>query len=442
MFEGLTNRLEGIFKKLRERGILDEKDVTSALKEVRIALLEADVNFRVVKDLIERIKERAIGQEVLKSLTPGQQVIKIVHEELTRLMGETEKNIHLSPNPPTIIMLVGLQGSGKTTTAGKLGRRFKKEGRRPLLVAADTRRPAAIEQLATLSSQIGIDFYGTKGGDDPFRVCDDAFLKAKKEGFDPVIMDTAGRLHIDDVLLNELKRIRERISPHEILLVADAMTGQDAVNIAKRFDEVLDLTGIILTKMDGDARGGAALSMMAITGKPIKLIGVGEKLDLLEPFYPERMASRILGMGDILSIIEKAQESIEKEEALRLEKKLRTDSFTLEDFRDQLKMVKKMGPLDQFLDLIPGIGRFRSEINIDEREFIKIEAIIDSMTKKERGNYAIINGSRRKRIALGSGTTVSDVNRVLKQFVQTKKMIKALSGKGGLGIAKEVMKWR
>lgn len=442
MFEGLTNKLEGIFKKLRGRGILKEEDVLSALKEVRMALLEADVNFKVVRDLVERIRERAVGQEVLKSLTPGQQVIKIVHEELTRLMGETQKKIYLSPNPPTVIMLVGLQGSGKTTTAGKLAGIFKKEGRRPLLVAADTQRPAAIEQLLSLSSQIGVDFYGTREGDNPINICENAFGKGKKEGFDPVIIDTAGRLHIDEGLMDELKRIREKTIPQEILLVADAMTGQDAVNIAKRFDESLDLTGIILTKMDGDARGGAALSMMAVTGKPIKLIGVGEKLDLLEPFHPERMASRILGMGDILSIIEKAEASIEKEEALRLEKKLRTDSFTLEDFRSQLKQMKKMGPLDQILDLIPGIGKIKSGINIDDREFMKVEAIIDSMTRKERSNYAIINGSRRKRIAFGSGTTVTDVNRVLKQFIQVKKMMKVFSGKGGLNIAREVMKWR
>jgi signal recognition particle subunit SRP54 len=442
MFEGLSNKLDGIFRKLRGRGILKEEDVIAVLKEVRMALLEADVNFKVVKDLVERIKERAIGQEVMKSLTPGHQVVRIVHEELTKLMGGNQRKIYLSPNPPTAIMLVGLQGSGKTTTAGKLAKGFKKEGRRPLLVAADTQRPAAIEQLSTLSSQISVDFYGTKEKDNPLSVCENAFLKGKREGFDPVIMDTAGRLHIDDDLMNELKSIKEKIHPYEILLVADAMTGQDAVNIAKRFDEVLDLTGIILTKMDGDARGGAALSMMAVTGKPIKMIGVGEKLDLLESFHPERMASRILGMGDVLSIIEKAEASIEKEEALELERRLRTDSFTLDDFRTQLKQMRKMGPLDHILDLIPGIGRFKSEVNIDDRELIKVEAIIDSMTKKERANYAIINGSRRKRIARGSGTTVTDVNRVLKQFVQMKRMMKAFSGKGGLRAMKEVMRWR
>lgn len=442
MFEGLSNKLEGIFKKLRGRGILKEEDVLSALKEIRMALLEADVNFKVVKDFVEKIKERAIGQEVMKSLSPGQQVVKIVHEELTRLMGGSHNKIYLSPNPPTVIMLVGLQGSGKTTTAGKLAKGFKKEGRRPLLVAADTQRPAAIEQLSLLSSQIGVDFYGTKEKDDPLRVCEDAFLKAKREGFDPVIMDTAGRLHIDDALMDELKRIKERIPPYEILLVADAMTGQDAVNIAKRFDDAIKLTGIILTKMDGDARGGAALSMMAVTGKPIKLIGVGEKLDLLEPFHPERMASRILGMGDVLSIIEKAEASIEREEALKLERSLRTDSFTLEDFRSQIRQMRRMGPLDQILDLIPGMGKFRSDIELDDRELTKVEAIINSMTKKERANYAIINGSRRKRIALGSGTNVTDVNKVLKQFIQIKKLIKAFRGKGGLRTMKEVMKWR
>lgn len=442
MFEGLSNKLEGIFRKLRGRGILKEEDVLAALKEIRMALLEADVNFRVVRDFIEKIKERAVGQEVLESLTPGQQVVKIVHEELARLMGGSNKKINLSPNPPTAIMLVGLQGSGKTTTAGKLARVFKKEGRRPLLVAADTQRPAAIEQLSSLSSQIGVDFFGTKERDDPVRVCEEAFTKGRREGFDPIIMDTAGRLHIDNALMDELKRIKEKTRPFEILLVADAMTGQDAVNIAQKFNETIGITGIILTKMDGDARGGAALSMMAVTGKPIKLIGVGEKLDLLEPFHPERMSSRILGMGDVLSIIEKAEASMEKEEALRLEKSVRTDSFTLEDFRIQLKQMKKMGPLDQILDLIPGIGRLKSDIEIDEKELIKVEAVINSMTRKERANYAIINGSRRKRIAHGSGTGVSDVNSVLKQFVQIKKMMKAFSGKGGLKIAREVMKWR
>jgi len=442
MFEGLSNRLEGIFKRLRGRGILKEGDVLSAMKEIRMALLEADVNFRVVKDFVERTKERAIGQDVMKSLSPGQQVVKIVHEELTRLMGGGHNRIYLSPNPPTVIMLVGLQGSGKTTTAGKLGRVFKKEGRRPLLVAGDTQRPAAIEQLSLLSSQIEVDFYGTREKDDPVRVCEDALFKAKREGFDPVIIDTAGRLHVDDTLMDELRRIKERISPYEIILVADAMTGQEAVNIAKRFDEAINLTGIILTKMDGDARGGAALSMMAVTGKPIKLIGVGERLDLLEPFHPERMASRILGMGDVLSIIEKAEASIEREEAIKLEKSLRTDSFTLEDFRIQIGQMRRMGPLDQIIDLIPGIGRFRPDVVIDDRELIRVEAIINSMTKKERANYAIINGSRRKRIALGSGTNVTDVNRVLKQFVQIKKMIKAFRGKGGLRAMKEVMRWQ
>lgn len=441
MFERLSSKLEEVFKRLRARGILKEEDVLTSLKEIRMALLEADVNFKVVKDLTDKIKERAIGQEVMKSLIPGQQVLKIVYEELTGLMGKSHRRIHLSPKAPTVIMLVGLQGSGKTTTAGKLAKGFKKEGRRPLLVAADTRRPAAREQLFTIGSQIGVDVYGTTEKDDPIKICRDAVIKSKREGFDPVIMDTAGRLHIDESLMDELKKIKEETYPYEIILVADAMTGQDAVNIAQRFNEVLDLTGIILTKMDGDARGGAALSMMAVTGKPIKAIGVGEKLDILEPFHPERMASRIIGMGDVLSIIERTEASIEKEDAIRLEKKLRTDSFTLEDFRDQLRRIRRMGPLSEILDLIPGIGKLRSEINIDEKELIKVEAIINSMTKKERLNYAIINGSRRKRIAKGSGTGVTDVNKVLKQFIEMKRMMKVFKG-GGLKMAREVMRWR
>ncbi len=435
MFETLTNKLESIFKKLKGKGLLKEEDVEIALKEIRLALLEADVNFKVVKDFTQRIKEKAIGEKVLESLTPGQQVVKIVNEELCELLGKTNTKIQLAPNPPTVLMMVGLHGSGKTTTAAKLAKNFKKEGRRPMLVAADIQRPAAIDQLIQLGSQIDVSVYYSRESKDSVALCEESIKKAKTDARDIVILDTAGRLHIDESLMTELSTIRERISPKEVLLVVDAMTGQDAVNIAKNFDEKVDIDGIILTKMDGDARGGAALSMRTITGKPIKFIGVGEKLDMLEPFYPERIASRILGMGDVLSLIEKAQKSFDMKEAEKLQKTILEESFTFDDLRDHLKKLRSMGSLDNILSMIPGFNKIKN-LDIDERELIKVEAIINSMTKKERRNHHIIDGSRRRRIALGSGTIVADVNRVIKQYIEMKKMLKMFKGKKGIKMPK------
>ncbi len=433
MFEVLSEKLGNIFKKLKGRGLLREEDITEALKEIKIALLEADVNFKVVKDFIEIVKIRAVGKEVIESITPGQQVVKIVHDELTNLMGRSHSRIHLSHSPPTVLMLIGLHGSGKTTTAAKLAKGFKKDGRKPMLIALDTVRPAAIEQLMSLGSQIGVPVYGTRLGDNALMVLADAIKKAKSDGMDIVILDTAGRLHIDEELMKELEDIKRESKPKEILLVADAMTGQDAVNIAKAFNERLDISGIILTKMDGDARGGAALSMVATTGKPIKFIGVGEKIDLLEPFHPERMAGRILGMGDIVSLVERAHEAMDMEEAVNLQKKLKEDSFTFEDLINQIRQIRRMGPLENILSMIPGLSKHlsRSIGTVDEREIIKVEAIIDSMTRQERKNYVIITSSRKRRIARGSGTTVADVNRLLKQYLEMKKMLKLFkSGRG------------
>ncbi|MBM4141125.1 MAG: signal recognition particle protein [Nitrospira sp.] len=435
MFETLSNKLESIFKKLKGKGLLKEEDIDSALKEIRLVLLEADVNFKVVKDFILKIKEKAIGKEILESLTPGQQVIKIVNEELCELLGKSNSRIQLSPNPPTIIMMVGLHGSGKTTTAAKLARIFKKEGRRPMLVAADLQRPAAIDQLVTLGSQIDVPVYHSKQLKDPVTLCEESLKHARIEARDIVILDTAGRLHIDDSLMTELRKIKERVPPKEVIFVADAMTGQDAVNISRNFNEQIGIDGIILTKMDGDARGGAALSIRAITGKPIKFIGVGEKIDMLEPFHPERIASRILGMGDVLSLIEHAQKSFDQKEAEQLQKAIMDESFTFDDLKDQLKKLRTMGPLENILSMIPGVNKMKN-IDVDEKELIKIEAIINSMTKKERRNHAIINGSRRRRIAMGSGTTVPDVNRVVKQYVEIKKMLKMFKGKKGFKLPK------
>ncbi|MGB9715263.1 MAG: signal recognition particle protein [Thermodesulfovibrionales bacterium] len=435
MFETLSNKLEAIFKRLKGKGLLKEEDVDIALKEIKLALLEADVNFKVVKDFIQKVREKSIGKEVLESLTPGQQVIKIVNDELCELLGSTNSRIQLSPNPPTVIMMVGLHGSGKTTTAAKLARNFKKEGRRPMLVAADLQRPAAIDQLVTLGSQIDVPVFFSKEIKDPVVLCEESIKKSRLDARDIVILDTAGRLHIDDSLMDELRNIKERVSPKEVILVADAMTGQDAVNIAKNFDERVGIDGIILTKMDGDARGGAALSIRAVTGKPIKFIGVGEKLNMLEPFYPERIASRILGMGDVLSLIEKAQKSFDEKEAERLQKKIIDESFTFEDLREQLKKIRSMGPLENILNMIPGFNKIKN-LDVDEKELVKVEAIINSMTKKERMNHAIINGSRRRRIAMGSGTTVADVNRVIKQYIEIKKMLKMFKGKKGFKLPK------
>ena len=432
MFDSLSGKLETVFKKLRGRGVLKEDDVKEALREVRLSLLEADVNFKVVRDFIGRVQERAVGQEVLSSLTPGQQVVKIVHEELVALLGGTQAKLFLSPNPPTVVMLVGLQGSGKTTTAGKLAKNFKKDGRRVMLVPADTRRPAAVQQLKTLAKQIGVDAYESDQTD-PVIICRDAVKQAASSLYEVVILDTAGRLQIDEPLMEELRLVKAGVKPHEVLFVADAMTGQEAVNIASKFNADLGFDGVVLTKLDGDARGGAALSVRAVTGKPLKFVGMGEKLDALEPFHPDRMASRILGMGDVLSLIEKAQETVDQEEALKLAKKLKKNSFDLDDFRNQLKQVKKMGGIQSIMGMIPGLGKMKMpDSDVSEKELTKVDAIISSMTPKERTDYTMINGSRRARIAKGSGTQVQDVNRLLKQFAEMRKMMKSMtSGKMG-----------
>jgi signal recognition particle subunit SRP54 len=436
MFESLSEKLSRTFKKLRGQGKLTEKNIQEALKEVRMALLEADVNYKVVKKFVEDIRQSAMGQEVLDSLTPGQQVIKIVHDELIRLMGGSRQELNLTGRTPFALMLVGLQGSGKTTTAGKLALHLRKKGRNPYLVPADIYRPAAIEQLQKLGSQLGIPVHETEKNRKPEDTCQEALARAGAIGADILIMDTAGRLHIDEELMAELVRIKQRVNPTEILLVADAMTGQDAVNVAKHFNDLLDISGVILTKMEGDARGGAALSVKAVTDKPIKFIGVGEKLDALEPFFPDRLASRILGMGDMISLIEKAQEEFDEKEALNLAKKLKKREFDLEDFLGQLRQLKKLGSLEQIMSMIPGLGQLKQLKNMkpDEKELVRVEAIINSMTKTERENYKIINGSRRRRIALGSGTTIQDVNRLLKNFVQTKKMMENLTRKGLQGV--------
>ena len=438
MFDSLTEKLSSVFKKLRGHGKLSEQNISEALKEVRLALLEADVNFKVVKDFMERIRLRAVGQEVLESLTPAQQVVKIVHEELISLMGGANSGLNLSYQPPIPIMLVGLQGSGKTTTVGKLGKFLQNKGRKPFLVPADVQRPAAIEQLKKLGEQLGLPVFNPNPQESPLTICKKALSWAEGENGDVLLIDTAGRLHIDETLMRELEEIKREITPREILLVADAMTGQDAVNVAKKFNETLDIHGIILTKLDGDARGGAALSIKAVTGKPIKFIGLGEKLDALEVFYPDRMASRILGMGDVLSLIEKAQETIDTKKAKELEKKLLKDTFTLEDFREQLQQIKKMGSIEQILSMIPGIGRLKlpQDLQGSEKDLGKVEAIINSMTKEERRSPEILNGSRRLRIAKGSGTTVQDVNQLLKQYLQTKKMLRQFKKGGMRGMAK------
>jgi signal recognition particle subunit SRP54 len=426
-FESLTQKLGNIFKKLRGKGKLSEADVKQAMKEVRLALLEADVNFKVVKNLISRITERAIGQEVMESLTPAQQVIKIVNEELTLLMGSKQSRIDFSKDITTI-MLVGLQGSGKTTTAGKLGKLLSKDGKKPILVAADIYRPAAIKQLQVVGEKLDLPVF-TMGQKDPVDISKASLEYARKHNYNTVIIDTAGRLHIDDELMSELSNISNTVSPNEILLVVDSMTGQDAVNVAEEFNKRLNLTGLILTKLDGDSRGGAALSVKAVTGCPIKFVGMGEKLDDLEIFHPERMASRILGMGDVLTLIEKATQDFDLKKAKELEQKLKTQSFDLNDFLDQLSQVKKMGSFDQILNMIPGLSPQKLKgVQLDDKELNRVEAIINSMTMEERKSPAIIDGSRRKRIAAGSGTAIQDVNRLLKQYDQTRKMIKQFTG--------------
>ena len=429
LFEGLSDKLQETFKKLRGRGKLTEADVTEALREVRMALLEADVNFKVVKDFVTKVKERAIGEEVLGSLTPGQQVVKIVNDELTALMGGNQSRILIASRPPTVIMLVGLQGAGKTTTAGKLALHLRKQGKKPLLVAADVQRPAAIDQLQTLGKQLDIPVYADKESKNPVSIAKAALEQAQSRLLDIVIVDTAGRLHINEELMEELVQIKKQVKPHEILLVADAITGQDAVQVAQSFHEKLGLDGIILTKLDGDARGGAALSIKAVTGAPIKFVGLGEKMDALEPFHPDRMASRILGMGDVLGLIEKAQSEMDMDKTAALAKKISKEGFDLNDFLEQMQQIKKLGSFKDILGMIPGMGSKMKQLKdakIDEKEIGKVEAIIRSMTMKERQKPSILNGSRRKRIADGSGTRVQDVNQVIKQFEEASKQMKQL----------------
>jgi len=439
VFEGLSGKLQETLKKLRGKGRVTEKDVKEMMREIKLALLEADVNFKVVKDFINKVSERAVGQDVLESLTPGQQVIKVVHEELIDLMGKVPSKVTFSPKPPTVYMMVGLQGSGKTTTSGKLANLLRKQGKNPLLVACDVYRPAAVKQLQVVGGQLNIPVFSMGDKANPVDIAKAAVEHAKLKQHDLVIIDTAGRLHINEELMDELSNIKSAVHPHEILLVVDAMTGQDAVNVAQSFNEKLGVDGVILTKLDGDTRGGAALSVKAVTGKPIKFVGMGEKLSDLEPFYPDRMASRILGMGDVLSLIEKAQEAFDEKKALELEKKMRSQQFTLEDFLEQMQQLKKMGPLNQVLGMIPGLNaKALQNVDIDEKKMSHVEAIIKSMTKQERNDPSIINGSRRKRIAAGSGTTIQEVNKLLKDFEEMRKMFKMMAemgkhGKKGLG---------
>ncbi len=429
-FEGLAERLQGTMQKIRGKGKVSESDVKEMMREVRLALLEADVNFKVVKEFVKKVSERSVGQEVMKSLTPGQQVIKVVKEELTELMGGEESRIGTSKRPPTVIMMVGLQGAGKTTTTGKLANLLRKKyNRKPLLVAADVYRPAAIKQLETLGKQLDMPVFSLGDQVSPVEIAKQAIQKAKDDHLDYVLIDTAGRLHIDETLMDELKQIKELSTPEEVFLVVDAMTGQDAVNVAESFNEQLGVTGVVLTKLDGDTRGGAALSIRAVTGKPIKFAGMGEKLDALEQFHPERMASRILGMGDVLTLIEKAQSNVDETKAKELEQKMRTMSFTFDDFLDQLGQVRSMGPLDEILKMLPGANKMKglSNVQVDEKQISRVEAIIRSMTTAEKQQPEILNAGRRKRIARGSGTSIQEVNRLLKQFEDMKKMMKQMS---------------
>ena len=431
LFSGLSERLSHIFSKITKRGKLTELEIKEAMREVRIALLEADVNYKVVKDFIKNVSEKAVGEEVLKSLTPAQQVIKIVNEELTALMGSTNSKLAVSPKPPTIIMMCGLQGAGKTTMCAKLGYYLKKSGKKPLLVACDIYRPAAIDQLKVVGKQAGCEVF-EKGMQNPVKTAKQAVEHALKQNLDTVIIDTAGRLHINEELMKELADIKKELSPTEILLVVDSMTGQDAVTVAETFNEKLDITGVILTKLDGDTRGGAALSIRAITGKPIKFSGVGEKIGDLEPFYPDRIASRILGMGDVLSLIEKAQEAVSEEDAKKLEKAFKENSFTFEDYLSQIENMKKMGNLKDVIAMIPGLSSKVKNLDIDENQLKRNKAIIQSMTPKERRNPELIKSGQRKRIADGSGTTIQDVNTLLRQFEQTKEMMKMMKNKKGI----------
>ncbi len=451
MFDSLSTRLQDVFRSLRGEARLTEQTVEAALREIRMALLEADVNFKVAKAFIDRVRDRAVDQEVLKSLTPAQQVVRIVRDEMLALFGDTTGGLPPSQARPRVILLLGLQGSGKTTTSGKLGRWLQKQGKHPILVSPDVRRPAAIQQLSVVGKQAGVKVFDPPGEMDPVKRAAGALNEAKNAGFDVVIVDTAGRLHIDDELMDELQAIKAAVNPVDLLFIADAMTGQDAIKSAGEFNRRMGVTGVVLTKMDGDARGGAALSVVGVVGVPIAFVGSGERLQDLEPFHPDRVVSRVLGMGDVLSLIEKAEEAVSIEEAEKLERKIRTDDFTLEDFRDQLRTIKKMGPLEQILGMLPGMGNLKqlteAKQGVDGKQLDRVEAIINSMTAGERRNHAIINGSRRKRIAKGSGTSVEEVNRLLKQFVQMKKMLKQLGGmaglgkkKGGLGMMKSLMR--
>ena len=432
LFSGLSERLSHIFSKLTARGKLTELEVKEGMREIKMALLEADVNYLVVKDFIKSVSEKAVGDEVLKSLTPGQQIVKIVNEELIALMSSSDQKLKISSAPPTIIMMCGLQGAGKTTMSAKLGHLLKKSGKRPITVACDIYRPAAIEQLRVVSNQAGVAFF-EKGTQNPIKTAKQAVDFAKSQGYDVVIIDTAGRLHINEELMNELKSIKKEVSPTEILLTVDSMTGQDAVNVAQSFNEQLDITGVILTKLDGDTRGGAALSIKAITNKPIKYCGVGEKIGDIEPFYPDRIASRILGMGDVLTLIDKAQQAVSEEEAIKLEKAFRENNFTFEDYLSQMDNLKKMGNINDIISMIPGLSAKMQNIQIDEKILVKNKAIIQSMTIKERRNPDLIKASQKKRIATGSGTTIQDVNTLLKQFEQSKEMLKQFKNKKGLG---------
>lgn len=441
-FEGLSSRLQSVFSKLKGKGKVTEEEVNEAMREVRLALLEADVNFKVVKAFIANVKEKAIGQEVLKSFTPGMVVVDIVNKELTALMGGTQAKLARSTKPPTVIMMVGLQGAGKTTTTGKLAKLLQKQNHKPLLVAADIYRPAAIKQLQILGEQLKVPVFAMGDQVKPVEIVKAAMAQAKENHNDYVIIDTAGRLHIDEELMDELHQVRNTVQPDEILLVVDAMTGQDAVNVAESFHQQLELTGVVLTKLDGDTRGGAAISVKAVTGCPIKFAAMGEKLDALEPFHPERMASRILGMGDVLSLIEKAQEGIDRDKAAELERKMRKAEFTFEDFLDQMEQVKKLGPLDQLLDMLPGAAKMKGmkDMQVDEKRMGRVEAIVKSMTTQEKRNPDLLNASRRKRIAEGSGNSIQEVNRLIKQFDDMKKMMKQFSGMMGGNAGKKMKK--
>lgn len=429
-FEGLSEKLNNVFKKLKSRGKLSEKDVSEAMREVKLALLEADVSYKVVKDFVKKVSERSVGEEVLASLTPAQQVIKIVNEELCSLMGNSNSRINFASKPPTVIMMCGLQGSGKTTHAAKLAKMLKKEGHRPLLAACDIYRPAAINQLQVVGAKADVKVF-EMGQIDPVIIAKQALAHAKDYGHDVLIIDTAGRLHIDEALMDELKKIKELTSPNEIMLVVDAMTGQDAVNVAKAFDDAVGITSVLMSKLDSDTRGGAALSVLSVTGKPIKYVGMGEKLDDFEQFHPERMASRILGMGDVLTLIEKAENVMTQQDAENLTKKFKENKFDMNDLLDQMKQIKKMGSMKSIIGMLPGVGDKLKDVDVDDKQLNRIEAIITSMTKAERAKPSIINPSRKKRIAAGSGTKVEEVNRLLKQFDQMQKMMKQFTGKSG-----------